>query len=152
MSDKNEKYRAQLREVTGPHCDGDVEAVGIFQPKGMLGAGLVTEYLSPLAGRFVKRGASDGGPKLKGLMLLAVTPTRIHLFESSQRMGKYKVKRPIGDWDRRAVTATREHGAATDQLVLELPGDGGTIRFESMKLMSGGFNEPVFGALNAGGG
>lgn len=148
MSDKNEKYRAQLRESTAPHCDGGVETVGIFQPKGMLGAGLFTEHLSPLAGKFTKRGNQAGGPKLKGLMLMAVTPGKIHLFESSQRMGKYKVKRPIAEWDRGAVTASREHGAATDQLILELPGDEGTIRFESMKLMSGGFNEPVFEALN----
>ena len=95
MSDKNEKYRAQLREATAPHCDGDVETVGIFQPKGVLGA------------------------------------------------------RPLAEWDRGAVTASREHGTATDQLILELPGDEGTIRFESMKQMSGGFNEPVFEALNA---
>jgi hypothetical protein len=149
MSDKNDKYRAQLREVTQPHCDGEIQAVGIFQQKGMLGAGLVSECLSPLAGKFMKRGNQDGGPKPKGLMLLAVTPAKIHLFESSQRMGKHKVKRPISEWERGAVAATREHAAATDQLVIALPSEEGTIRLESMKLMSGGFNEPVFEALGA---
>lgn len=144
MGDRNEKYRTKAIEVVSPHCDESVEEVGFFQPKGMTGAAGLTMGVSGLAGSLMRRKAKkDAG--LPEFLLVALTPSNVHVFGYKPRGTSWKIKEEAARWPRAGLRVERGEGTMTKQLTMTLE-DGQTVSLESIK-MWGSFNDPIIEAL-----
>ncbi len=147
MGDRNEKYRTKAIGVVSPHCDEPVEAVGFFQPKGMLGGAGVAMAASGLAGSVMRRKAKkDSG--LPEHLLVALTASNVHVFEYKPKGRSWKIKGEAARWPRAGLRAERGDGSMTKQVTITLE-DGSTTAIEAMK-MWGDFNDPIIDAMTNG--
>lgn len=149
MGDRNAKYQKKIADACQPHIDEPIEVVGIFHPHGTWGAFATSYFVNPLAGGAMKRDASDRAMNMPDNGLYALTATNLHVCDGKPRGTGWKVKSYVGYWPRNSFTARPVEGKLTDQVILDF-GEGDEIRLESMRMMSGGFNQAIIDRLVAG--
>lgn len=144
MGDRNEKYRSRAVDVVSPHCEEAVEEVGFFQPRGMLGGAGMTMAVSGLGGSLMRRKAKkDAG--LPEFLLVALTPSFVHVFGYKPKGRSWKIKEEAARWPRAGLQASRGEGTMTNQVTFTLD-DGQQVSIEAMK-MWGSFNDPIIDKL-----
>ena len=142
MSARNAKYQKKIADACQPHVDDPIEVVGLFQPKGTLGAFATGYFVNPLTGGMMGRDAQDNAGGVPKIGLYALTANALHVLEGKARGTGWKVKRYVGSWPRDSFRAQPVDGRLTDQVTLTFD-DGESITLESMRLGSQGFNEDI---------
>jgi hypothetical protein len=149
MSKKNAKYQKKIADACQPHVGDSIKVVGLFQPHGTLGAFAMGYFVDGFAGASMHREASARAEGMPQIGLYALTETDLHVCEGTPRGTGWKVKEYIGYWPRSSFTAKPVEGKLTDQVILDF-GEGETIRLESIRMMSGGFNQDIIEELVSG--
>ena len=149
-TDKYEAYRERWLMEVAPHVEGEPLAVGVFSRAGTMGSfGL--GKVSPLAG-LIKRGMEKGQTdNLPMNFVVAVTASKVYVFDYKPRGTSIKVKNPLRIWDRDQVHVHRtpaKVGAMSSTYQVELAGRG-TIHIESGKMPGSTteYNAPVLDLL-----
>jgi ribosomal protein S16 len=146
MSKRNAKYQKKIADACQPHVGEPIKVVGLFQPHGTLGAFAMGYFVNPFAAASMQRGANARAEGMPQIGLYALTETNLHVCEGIPRGTGWKVKEYIGYWPRSSFTARPVEGRLTDQVVLDF-GEGDAIRLESIRMMSGGFNQDIIQEL-----
>ena len=147
---RNAKYQKKIADACQPHVGEPIKVVGLFQPHGTLGAFGTGYFVSPFAGAAMQGDANARAAGMPEVGLYALTETNLHVCAGTPRGTGWKVKEYIGYWPRSSFTVAPVAGKLTDQVVLDF-GEGDTIRLESIRMMSGGFNQDIIEELVAGG-
>ena len=117
-----EKQFQKNLELAQSAISEPVISAAIFQRSGSFGAGLMGG-VSQSAAFGMDR---DGKKKAGGFpadSLLAVTATHLYAFEVKGGL-KFKIKAPVGSWERSAVGVESEDGKATVQVKFDFGADG----------------------------
>ncbi|HEX9410168.1 MAG TPA: hypothetical protein VF986_00505 [Actinomycetota bacterium] len=113
-----------------------VMAAGIFQA-----AGSMTARHSGFGEFSVRRREREerasSGLSFKRYMLLVLTPSRLHIFDASSAMTRWKANRSLATWDRSAIRATADTKSMTVRLTLEIPSENRRIELEAPKARRG---------------
>jgi hypothetical protein len=123
---KQAEWERKFRDAVQPKLDEPVLACGLFYRTAGY-ASMALGQLSPLA-RLVASGV--GKKRAGGLpkqFLIAVTPTKVHAFKSSQGYGGIKAKDEVAVWDRAGLTVTAKDAALNTKVTLESTAEGERI-------------------------
>ncbi|MFZ4719565.1 MAG: hypothetical protein ACOYMR_09075, partial [Ilumatobacteraceae bacterium] len=126
-----EKQFQKNLELAQSAISEPVISAAIFQRSGSFGAGLMGG-VSQSAAFGMDR---DGKKKAGGFpadSLLAVTATHLYAFEVKGGL-KFKIKAPVGSWERSAVGVEAEDGKATVQVKFDF-GEDGVAVLETQKV------------------
>jgi hypothetical protein len=84
-----------------------------------------------------RRERDSSGLPFKRYMLLAVTPTRLHVFDARSAMTGWKVKRSLAVWNRSDLRATMDPKPMSTRLTLEIASENRRIELEAPKARRG---------------
>lgn len=146
MSKRNAKYQKKIADACQPHIGEPIKVVGLFQPHGTLGAFAMGYFVNPFASAAMQGDANARAAGMPELGLYALTEANLHVCEGKPRGTGWKVSEYVGYWPRSSFTARPVEGKLTDQVILDF-GEGGSIRLESIRMMSGGFNQDIIADL-----
>jgi hypothetical protein len=128
LADK--QYRKNV-ELAQSAIAEPVVSAAIFQRAGSFGAGLLSG-VSPEMGFGANRDAKKKGGGFPPDSILAVTATRLYAFAVKGGFS-FKIKEPVGSWERAAVGVTASDGKATVQVKFDFGPDGIAL-LETQKL------------------
>jgi hypothetical protein len=146
MNERNEKYRTKITEACQPHVDQPIRAVGLFQPYGSTSAAAARLVASGPLGSRIEGNAVQEAPGIPRLGLYALTDSALHVMEGTPKGFNWRITSNIGSWPLSMFTARSIDVKGTDQIELVFSG-GATIRLESMRMGSLGFNEDIISHL-----
>lgn len=146
MSKRNAKYQKKIADACQPHIGEPIKVVGLFQPHGTLGAFAMGYFVNPFTSAAMQGDANARAAGMPELGLYALTEANLHVCEGKPRGTGWKVSEYVGYWPRSSFTARPVEGKLTDQVTLDF-GEGGSIRLESIRMMSGGFNQDIIADL-----
>jgi hypothetical protein len=149
MNKRNAKYQKKIADACQPHVSEPIEVVGLFQPHGTLGAFAMGYFVSTHAGASMQDEANARAAGVPEIGLYARTETNLHICRGKPRGTGWKVSEYIGYWPRSSFTAKPVEGKLTDQVLLDF-GEGDSIQLESIRMMSGGFNQDIIEELVTG--
>lgn len=149
MSKRNAKYQKKIADACQPHIGEPIKVVGLFQPHGTLGAFAMGYFVNQFTGAAMQGDANARAAGMPELGLYALTETNLHVCGGKPRGTGWKVSEYIGYWPRSSFTAKPVEGKLTDQVILDF-GEGDSIRLESIRMMSGGFNQDIIADLVGG--
>jgi hypothetical protein len=136
------KWKQAYLDEVQPHVDEPIQVIGALSRVGgmtRLGVGKI----SPLASIAMGSRAKKASGNLPNNVVVAVTPTKVHVFDYAQKRSSIKVKDEVATWDRGSLKLTTEDKATAVRVNVELP--EGAIQLEAVKGM--GFNDELIGML-----
>ena len=118
---KRAEWERKYRDALQTKVDEPVLAGGLFYRSGGFAAVAIGPFsgLAALISRSIGRHRAGGLPNQ---FLLAVTPTRVHVFKCSTAYGNVKAKDELAVWKRAGLTVTAEETAVDTKVVIEAPG------------------------------
>ena len=146
---KRAEWERRYRDALQPRLDEPVLAGGLFYRTGGLSA-LAIGPLAGLAERVSRRLGRRGAGGWPSQFLLAVTPTRVHVFGCSTAYGNVKAKGELAAWSRAGLTVTAEETATNTRVVIALAAEGervvcSTGKDEQSQSVVYAMQEPVVG-------
>jgi hypothetical protein len=128
--------------------DEPVLAAGIFQAAGsltarMAGFGEISRYARNREER------TSSGLDFKRYILLAVTPTRLFVFDARSSFG-WRVKQRLACWYRHSIQTAIEDKTVTTRVVIEVPGEGRRLQLECKRGGSRSMSAEVLRLLREG--
>jgi hypothetical protein len=123
---KQAEWERKFRDAVQPKLDEPVLACGLFYRTGGY-ASIGLGKISPLAGIVASGVGKKRAAGLPKTFLIAVTPTKVHAFKSSQGSGGIKAKDEVAVWDRAGLTVKAEAAAANTKVTIESPGEGESV-------------------------
>jgi hypothetical protein len=111
--------------------DEQVLAVGILTRTGGLSGALAAQVSGAWYLASKRRGARDA-PGLPQNVAVAVTPTRLVVFEFRPSGTSIRLKRHVADWPRPGLTVTSEDTTLAERLTFTFA-DGEVVRLDSNK-------------------
>jgi hypothetical protein len=123
---KQAEWERKFRDAVQPKLDEPVLACGLFYRTGGY-ASIGLGKISPLAGIVASSLGKKRAAGLPKQFLIAVTPTKVHAFKSSQGYGGVKAKDEVAVWDRGSLTVTAESTSLNTKVTIESPAEGERI-------------------------
>ena len=132
-----EKYHQKNLELIQGAVSEPITSAAIFQRKGQMGANLTGGFAAgaSLAAHGDAKKAAPGFPENT---ILGASDTRLYAFKVKSGFS-WKLKEPVGIWDRSAVQITATPGKATAQLRFDF-GDGAVAELECQTLATNAGN------------
>ena len=132
-----EKYHQKNVELIQQAVPEPITTAAIFQRKGQMGANLTGGFAAGAS--LVAHGdAKKAAPGFPENTILGVSATRLYAFKVKPGFS-WKLKEPVGIWDRSAVQITATPGKATAQLRFDF-GDGAIAELECQMLATNSGN------------
>jgi hypothetical protein len=117
-STKRAEWERRYRDALQPKVDEPVLAGGLFYRTG----GWSALALGPFSGLAAMISRSVGKRRANGLpnqFLVAVTPTRVHVFKCSTAYGDIKAKDELAVWQRAGLTVIAEETSVNTKVIIE---------------------------------
>jgi hypothetical protein len=132
-----EKYHEKNLKLIQEAVPEPITSAAIFQRKGQMGANLTGGFAAgaSLAAHGDAKKAAPGFPENT---ILGASDTRLYAFKVKSGFS-WKLKEPVGIWDRSAVQITATPGKATAQLRFDF-GDGAVAELECQTLATNAGN------------
>lgn len=134
-----EKYHDKNIELIQAEVPEPIITAAIFQRKGQLGANL-TGGFAPGASLAAHGDAKKAAPGFPENAILGLSATKLYAFKVKAGFS-WKLKEPIGIWDRSAVDVTATAAKATAQLRFDF-GDGAVAELECQTAATNAGNLP----------
>ena len=115
---KREEWERKYRDALQPKVDEPVLAGGLFYRTG----GWAALAVGPFSGLAALISRSMGKRRAGGLpnqFLVAVTPTRVHVFKCSTAYGNVKAKDELLVWPRVGLSVTAEETSINTKVVIQ---------------------------------
>ena len=148
-ADLQQRYADSLQ----PHVPEPILAVGLLSRVGAMGRTLLWKA-SPLAAMAHSQLAKKKASGLPTNVVVAVTATRVHLFDFRPKGSSIKVKGEPTVWDRAGFQGWIDAPGTLSTRVRLQFADGTTVELDANRAMPGyaDFNTPMLDLLTAAGG
>jgi hypothetical protein len=150
------EYEQRLIAEVQDRVDEPITHVGLLQPAGSWAAS-GTSMISGIGGMLARKAANQraGGltknvafGKMK-MALVAVTATRVHVFDAKNKGRFWKIGDEVTSWDRADLTVTTVPGKLSSKVAIDVTSSGDHFELEATRVGTLRFHDDFIAEIAA---